>query len=60
MARDADHYTVDEAARILGMSPARVRQTLRSGELEGVRREERIEGVLGPWRIPAGAVRAFQ
>jgi predicted transcriptional regulator len=60
MAREADHYTVDEAARILGMSPARVRQTLRSGELEGVRREERIEGVLGPWRIPAGAVRAFQ
>ena len=60
MAREADHYTVDEAARILGMSPARVRQTLRSGELEGVRREERIEGVLGPWRIPARAVRAFQ
>ena len=60
MARDADHYSVEEAARILGMSPARVRQTLRSGELEGVRREERIEGVLGPWRIPAGAVRAFQ
>ena len=60
MVREANHYTVDEAARILGMSPARVRQTLRSGELEGVRREERIEGVLGPWRIPAGAVRAFQ
>ena len=56
---EEDYYTVDEAARILGMSPARVRQTLRSGELEGVRREERIEGVLGPWRIPAPAVRAF-
>jgi hypothetical protein len=60
VAREADYYTVDEAARILGMSPARVRQTLRAGELEGVRREERIEGVLGPWRIPAHAVRAFQ
>ena len=60
MAREADYYTVDEAARILGMSPARVRQTLRSGELEGERREEQIEGVLGPWRIPARAVRAFQ
>lgn len=60
MAREADYYTVDEAARILGMSPARVRQTLRSGGLEGVRREERIEGVLGPWRIPGRAVRAFQ
>jgi hypothetical protein len=60
MAREADHYTVDEAARTLRMSPARVRQALRSGELEGERREERIEGVLGPWRIPAHAIRAFQ
>jgi hypothetical protein len=60
VAREADYYTVDEAARILGMSPARVRQALRARELEGVRREERIEGVLGPWRIPAHAVRAFQ
>jgi chromosome segregation ATPase len=33
---------------------------LRSGELDGERRQERIEGVLGPWRIPAGAVQAFQ
>jgi Helix-turn-helix domain len=57
---EQDYYTVDEAARILGMSPARVRQTLRAGELEGVRREERIEGVLGPWRIPASAMRAFK
>jgi hypothetical protein len=60
MAREADHYSADEAARILRMSPARVRQALRSGELEGGRREERIEGVLGPWRIPAHAIRAFQ
>lgn len=59
MTRESDEYTVDEAARLLGMSPARVRQLLRSGELEGVRREERIEGVLGPWRIPAVAVRGF-
>ena len=61
MAERNDYkYGVDEAARILGLSPARVRQMLRSGELEGERREERIEGVLGPWRIPAQAVRAFQ
>ena len=58
--RKDDKYGVDEAARVLGLSPARVRQMLRSGELEGERREERIEGVLGPWRIPAQAVRAFQ
>ncbi len=58
--RKDGEFGVDEAARILRLSPARVRQMLRSGELEGERREERIEGVLGPWRIPAQAVRAFQ
>lgn len=60
MAREADHYTVDEAARILDVSPARVRQMLRAGQLEGERRGGMIEGVPGPWRIPAGAVRAFE
>lgn len=60
MARRADEYTVDEAAGVLGMSPARVRQLLRAGELEGERREERIEGVLGPWRIPAKAAHALR
>ena len=60
MTRENDDYTVDEAARLLGLSPARVRQMLRSGELEGERREERVEGVLGPWRIPAGGVRALR
>ena len=60
MTRENDEYTVDEAARLLGLSPARVRQMLRSGELEGERREERVEGVLGPWRIPAGGVRALR
>jgi hypothetical protein len=33
---------------------------LRSGELEGERHEERVEGMLGPWRIPAGGVRALR
>jgi len=60
MTRENDEYTVDEAARLLGMSPARVRQMLRSGELEGERREERVEGVLGPWRILAGGVQALR
>ena len=60
MTRENDEYTVDEAARILGMSSARVRQMLRSGELEGERREERVEGVLGPWRIPARGVQALR
>ena len=48
MTRENDEYTVDEAARLLGMSPARMRQMLRSGELEDEWREERVEGVLGP------------
>jgi hypothetical protein len=60
MTRENDEYTVDGAAHLLGMSPARVRQMLRSGELEGERREERVEGVLGPWRIPAGGVQALR
>ncbi len=60
MARKADHYNVDEAARILGVSPARVRQMLRAGEIEGERGRELMEGVPGPWRLPASAVHAFR
>ncbi len=60
MTEEGDHYTVDEAARLLELSPACVRQMLRAGELEGERREERIEGVLGPWRIPERAVHALR
>ena len=55
---EPDYYNVYEAARVLEISPARVRQMLRAGELEGERGEQRIEGVLGPWRLPAGAVHA--
>lgn len=60
MAREADYYTAHETARILGISPARVRQMLRAGKLEGERGPESVEGVPGPWRIPASAVRAYQ
>jgi excisionase family DNA binding protein len=59
MAQEADYYTAHEAARLLGISPARVRQMLRAGELEGVRGPELPEGVPGPWRVPAGAVSAY-
>ncbi len=58
MRSDADYYSVYEAARVLGVSPARVRQMLRAGELVGERGEQRVEGVLGPWRLPVGAVHA--
>lgn len=61
MSVEADrYYSVYEAARVLGVSPARVRQMLRAGELEGERGEQRIEGVLGPWRLPASSVHAAQ
>jgi hypothetical protein len=59
MAQEADYYTAHEAARLLGISPARVRQMLRSGELEGERGPALPEGVPGPWRVPAGAVSAY-
>ena len=60
MTEEDVHYTVDEAAQLLELSPACVRQMLRAGELEGERREERIEGVLGPWRIPERVVRVLR
>jgi excisionase family DNA binding protein len=43
-------YTVDQAARVLKLTPGRIRQMLRAGELEGDRDE------AGHWRIPAHAV----
>ena len=60
MAREADYYTAHEAARVLGISPARVRQMLRAGELEGERGPKLVEGAPGPWLVPASAVRAYQ
>ncbi len=59
MPQAPDHHDVYEAARILGLSPARVRQMLRSGELEGERTEKRAKGVPGPWRVRASSVRAL-
>jgi excisionase family DNA binding protein len=60
MTQEADYYTTHEAARLLGLSPARVRQMLRAGELEGERGPMLMEGVPGPWRIPAGALSAYR
>lgn len=55
-----DHITVDEAARVLGLSPARIRQMLRSGELAGERQASRVEGVLGSWKVDGRAVRSMR
>jgi hypothetical protein len=60
MAREADYYSAHEAARMLGISPARVRQMLRAGELEGERGPSLVEGAQGPWLVPASAVRVYQ
>jgi excisionase family DNA binding protein len=48
-----DFYTVEEAARVLKLTPGRIRQMLRAGELEGVPPEE--SGGRG-WKIPMHAV----
>lgn len=50
---DRDFYTAPEAAKILKLTPGRVRQMLRSGDLEGTPPEE--SGDRG-WRIPMRAV----
>ncbi len=60
MAREADYYSAHEAARLLGVSPARARQMLRSGELEGERGPGVAGGVPGPWRVPASALEAHR
>ncbi len=59
MVDEGNNYTVDEAAGILGLSPVHVHQMCWSGELRAERREERIEGVFGPWRIRKDAVRTL-
>jgi excisionase family DNA binding protein len=51
---DEEHYTVDEAARILKLTPGRIRQMLRAGELEGVPPGEAGSG--RGWKIPMHAV----
>jgi excisionase family DNA binding protein len=48
-----DYYTTGEAARILKVTEARVRQMLGTGELEGTR-----DTVSDRWRIPQHAVHA--
>jgi excisionase family DNA binding protein len=50
---EEDFYSVDEAARILRLTPGRIRQMLRAGELEGTSPE--ASGERG-WRIPMHAV----
>ena len=50
---EEDTYSVDEAARILKLTPGRIRQMLRAGELIGIPPEE--SGERG-WKIPMHAV----
>jgi excisionase family DNA binding protein len=48
-----DFYTVEEAARALKLTPDRIRQMLRDGEIEGV--PPQVGGASG-WRIPVRVV----
>ena len=52
---EEDFYTVDEAAKILKLTPGRIRQMLRGGELEGTPPGEAESGGRG-WKIPMHAV----
>jgi excisionase family DNA binding protein len=49
MEPDVHYYTVDEVAKILKLTPDRIRQMLRDGELEGLAPEE---GGERGWKIP--------
>jgi len=49
-----DFYSVDEAGRILKLTPGRIRQMLRAGEIEGIP-PDKGSGERG-WRIPMHAV----
>jgi excisionase family DNA binding protein len=51
---EEDFYTVDEAARILKLTPGRIRQMLRAGELKGGVPPEEAGG--RGWKIPMHAV----
>ena len=47
MAGEVRYYTVEDAARMLRLSPERVQEMLEDGELEGTR-----TGDTGGWRVP--------
>ncbi len=58
---EEDFYSVDEAARILQLTPGRIRQMLRAGELEGAALRipsqapitfSRVNGCVILWRSP--------
>jgi hypothetical protein len=48
-----DFYTVEEVAQALKLTPDRIRQMLRDGELEGVQQQE---GGAPSWKIPVRVI----
>jgi excisionase family DNA binding protein len=55
--QEEDTYSVEEAAKLLNRTTGRIRQMLRSGELEGYHED----GDPGrPWRIPQRVVHALR
>jgi hypothetical protein len=58
-----DFYTVDKAARILKLTPGRIRQMLRAGELEGVTSTRYFDSSTAPRRTAGdnlARLRAFR
>jgi len=55
--REAETYSVEEAAKALGRTPGRIRQMLRAGELAG---EHEDGDPARPWRVPKWAVHAMR
>lgn len=53
------HYNVVETAALLGLSPFRVRELLKSEALKGYKSKRR-SGPFEKWVIPAEAIREFQ
>ena len=48
-----DFYSVEKAAKLLGRTPERIRQMLRSGELEG---EQEGDDLHAPWKVYQASV----
>jgi excisionase family DNA binding protein len=55
--REPETYSVEETAKVLGLTDGRVRQMLRAGELEG---EHEGGDPRRPWRVPKWAVHALK
>jgi hypothetical protein len=54
---EVETYSIEEAGKVLGRTPGRIRQMLRAGELAG---EHEGGDPARPWRVPKWAVHALK